>query len=64
VVDETLHAEAGYPDEELDALTDSGYQVNRWDHTSHYFGGVSAVGLPGAAGDHRRGGIGLILEPV
>jgi gamma-glutamyltranspeptidase/glutathione hydrolase len=64
VVDDVVHAEAGYPAEELDALTDAGYAVNGWDHTSHYFGGVSAVGHAGAAGDHRRGGIGLLLEPA
>jgi gamma-glutamyltranspeptidase/glutathione hydrolase len=64
VVDDTVHAEAGYPDDELDALADAGYRINRWDHTSHYFGAVSTVGLPGAAGDHRRGGIGLLLDPA
>ena len=64
VVDQLLHVEVGYPDEELDALAVAGYEVNQWNHTSHYFGAVSAVGLPGAAGDHRRGGVGLHLEPV
>lgn len=62
VVDRTVHAEAGYPGSELDALTDAGYVVNQWDHTSHFFGGASAVGLAGAAGDHRRGGVGLLLD--
>jgi len=64
VVDDVVHAEPGYPDDELDALGKAGYQVNRWDHTSHYFGGVSAVGHAGAAGDPRRGGAGLLLEPA
>ncbi len=64
VVDDVAHAELGYPEEELVALSGAGYQVNRWDHTSHYFGGVSAVGHAGAAGDPRRGGAGLLLEPA
>lgn len=60
VVDDAVHVEPGYPEDELDALTEAGYTVNRWDHISHYFGGVSAVGLAGAAGDPRRGGVGLM----
>jgi len=54
------HAEPGYPREELDALAADGYHVREWDHISHYFGGVSAVGRAGAAGDIRRGGVGLL----
>jgi gamma-glutamyltranspeptidase / glutathione hydrolase len=61
VVDDTVHAELGYPEDELAALADAGYLVNRWDHVNHYFGGVSAVGHAGAAGDPRRGGLGLLL---
>ena len=59
--DRRCHAEPGYPEDELAALADAGYTVNRWDHFSHYFGGVSAVGTAGAAGDPRRGGVGLLL---
>jgi len=55
-----IHAEPGYPDEELTALADAGFAINQWDHFSHYFGGVSAVGDAGAAGDPRRGGVGLL----
>jgi gamma-glutamyltranspeptidase/glutathione hydrolase len=55
-----VHAEPGYPEDELAALDAAGYSVNRWDHLSHYFGGVSAVGHAGAAGDVRRGGVGLL----
>lgn len=55
-----VHAEAGYPVEELDALAAAGYGINRWDQLNHYFGGVSAVGVAGAAGDLRRGGVGLL----
>jgi gamma-glutamyltranspeptidase/glutathione hydrolase len=56
-----VHAEVGYNEEELMALESAGFTVNRWDHLSHYFGGVSAVGHAGAAGDRRRGGVGLML---
>jgi gamma-glutamyltranspeptidase / glutathione hydrolase len=62
VVGETVHVEPGYPEDELAALTKAGYLVNRWDHMSHYFGGVSAVGIAGAAGDPRRGGAALLLD--
>jgi gamma-glutamyltranspeptidase/glutathione hydrolase len=61
VVDDTIHAEAGYPEDELSALADSGWQINRWPTLDHYFGGVTAVGAGGAAGDPRRGGVGLLL---
>jgi gamma-glutamyltranspeptidase/glutathione hydrolase len=61
VADDSVHAELGYPEDELAALADAGYTVNRWDHISHYFGGVSAVGHAGAAGDPRRGGSGHLL---
>jgi len=60
VVDHAVHVEPGYPEDELVALAEAGYTINRWDHVSHYFGGVSAVGLAGAAGDPRRGGVGLM----
>jgi gamma-glutamyltranspeptidase/glutathione hydrolase len=54
------HAEPGYPEADLAALADAGFVVNRWDQLNHYFGGVSAVGDAGAAGDPRRGGVGLL----
>ena len=57
-----LHAELGYPEEELVELARAGYVVRRWDHSSHYFGGVSAVGHTGAAGDPRRGGVGQLAR--
>ena len=56
-----IHSEPGYDEGELSALEDAGYVINRWDHFSHYFGGVSAVGHAGASGDPRRGGVGLLL---
>jgi gamma-glutamyltranspeptidase/glutathione hydrolase len=60
VVEDAVHVEPGYPEDELTALAEAGYTVNRWDRVSHYFGGVSAVGNAGAAGDPRRGGVGLM----
>jgi gamma-glutamyltranspeptidase/glutathione hydrolase len=54
------HIEPGYPDAEVDALTSAGYRVHRWDRADHYFGGASAVGHAGAAGDPRRGGVGRL----
>ena len=38
-----------------------GTKVHRWREFDHYFGGASAVGQGGAAGDPRRGGVGLVL---
>jgi gamma-glutamyltranspeptidase/glutathione hydrolase len=61
VVDETVHCEPGYPEDELAALAAEGWTVNRWDEANHYFGGVTAVGRGGAAGDPRRDGVGLLL---
>jgi gamma-glutamyltranspeptidase/glutathione hydrolase len=61
VVDDTVHAEPGYPRDELAALADAGWKINEWQEINHYFGGVTAVGLGGAAGDPRRDGVGLLL---
>jgi gamma-glutamyltranspeptidase/glutathione hydrolase len=61
VVDDTVHAEPGCPEDELSALADAGWTINRWPEIDHYFGGVTAVGRGGAAGDPRRGGAGLLL---
>jgi gamma-glutamyltranspeptidase / glutathione hydrolase len=60
-VEDTVHAEAGYPAAELSELSDAGWQVVEWPEINHYFGGVTAVGRAGAAGDPRRGGVGLLL---
>ncbi|MET8148364.1 gamma-glutamyltransferase [Actinoplanes sp. NPDC049668] len=61
VVDDTVHAEPGCPDDELAALSEAGWIVNQWPDVDHYFGGVTAVGAGGAAGDPRRDGVGLLL---
>ncbi|MBM2619109.1 gamma-glutamyltransferase [Actinoplanes sp. LDG1-06] len=61
VVDDTVHVEPGYPRDELGALAAAGWQIKQWPGLNHYFGGVTAVGQAGAAGDPRRGGVGLLL---
>jgi gamma-glutamyltranspeptidase/glutathione hydrolase len=61
VVDDTVHAEPGYPRDELAALAGAGWRINEWPELNHYFGGVTAVGVGGAAGDPRRDGVGLLL---
>ncbi|GHJ46207.1 hypothetical protein Cs7R123_35490 [Catellatospora sp. TT07R-123] len=60
-LDEVVHVEPGYPADAADALTAAGYTVNRWPSLNHYFGGVSAIGLSGAAADPRRSGTALLL---
>ncbi|MCY1137760.1 gamma-glutamyltransferase [Actinoplanes sp. Pm04-4] len=61
VVGDTVHVEPGYPRDELGALAAAGWQINQWPGLNHYFGGVTAVGQAGAAGDPRRDGVGLLL---
>jgi gamma-glutamyltranspeptidase/glutathione hydrolase len=60
-VEDTIHAEYGCDPAELAALRAAGWQVVEWPDLNHYFGGVTAVGQAGAAGDPRRGGVGLLL---
>jgi gamma-glutamyltranspeptidase/glutathione hydrolase len=62
----TLHLEAGWPDEDVITLP-AGWDVNRWEGLNLFFGGVQAVqssagGVLEAAGDPRRGGIGVVIE--
>ena len=54
------HVEPGYPAEEVEALVGAGYRTHIWERLDHYFGGASAVGHAGAAGDPRRGGVGRL----
>ena len=56
-----LNAEPGVDEEALDELEAEGWEVRRWTSLHHYFGGVSAIGRAGAAGDPRRSGEGLLL---
>ncbi|HEY5161343.1 MAG TPA: gamma-glutamyltransferase [Gaiellaceae bacterium] len=57
-----LNAEPGVDEEALAELEASGWRVRRWSSLHHYFGGVSAIGREGAAGDPRRSGSGLLLD--
>jgi gamma-glutamyltranspeptidase/glutathione hydrolase len=61
-----LQLEGGIKDHVADGLADKyGYSVNRWPGRNMFFGGVHATakenGLWGAAGDARRGGVGMIV---
>ena len=51
-----VHAEPGIDDGALAQLEAQGRTVRRWPAQHHYFGGVSAVGRSGCAGDPRRSG--------
>jgi gamma-glutamyltranspeptidase/glutathione hydrolase len=61
IAGDTAHVEPGYPRDELAILTGAGWKINEWSRLDHYFGGVTAVGQGGAAGDPRRAGVGLLL---
>jgi gamma-glutamyltranspeptidase / glutathione hydrolase len=56
--DSVVHIEPHLPADQADAMREAGFDVNRWPDTNHYFGGVSAVGVSGCAGDPRRDGHG------
>ena len=61
----TVQVEGGWPDEAVAALPAS-WDVNRWDGLNLYFGGVKAVEHTArqtfeAAGDPRRGGVGIVV---
>ncbi|MBA3329384.1 MAG: gamma-glutamyltransferase [Actinobacteria bacterium] len=55
-VGDAVHIEPGWEEAALDALAAAGYEVRRWPALHHYFGGVSAIGPDGGAGDPRRSG--------
>ena len=62
----TLQVEGGWPDADV-AMLPPAWDVNRWDALNLYFGGVQAVhhsaaGVLDAAGDPRRGGLGIVVE--
>ena len=46
VVDDTVHAEPGFPEDELDGAGRRRLHGQPVGQTNHYFGGVSAVGPP------------------
>jgi gamma-glutamyltranspeptidase / glutathione hydrolase len=51
-----VNAEGGVDEDALASLEAAGRTVRRWPGLHHYFGGVSAIGRAGAAGDPRRSG--------
>ena len=55
-VGDVVHAEPGVDESALIRLEAAGRQVRRWPAQHHYFGGVSAIGRSGCAGDPRRSG--------
>ena len=61
----TLHLEGGWAEGDVAALPAS-WDVNRWGDLNLFFGGVQAVewttaGGFEAAGDPRRGGVGIVV---
>jgi gamma-glutamyltranspeptidase/glutathione hydrolase len=65
VEDGIVHVEGGWPEGALDPLLETG-DVVRWAGRNLYFGGVQAVelrrdGTLAAAGDPRRGGVGVVV---
>jgi gamma-glutamyltranspeptidase/glutathione hydrolase len=61
----TVHLEGGWPDSEV-ALLPPAWELNRWGGLNLFFGGVQAAGSAGsdgfeAAGDPRRGGVGIVV---
>ena len=58
-----VHAEPGIDEGALARLEADGWTVHRWPAQHHYFGGVSAVGRSGCAGDPRRSGHAASLRP-
>ncbi len=61
---DVVNVEPGVPEEALEQLEAAGRTVRRWPARHHYFGGVSAVGRAGAAGDTRRSGAALAARPA
>jgi gamma-glutamyltranspeptidase/glutathione hydrolase len=57
-----IDAEPGVSEEALGEVETQGWRVRRWSARHHYFGGVSAIGRRGAAGDPRRSGVGLLID--
>lgn len=62
----TLHLEGGWPDRAVAELSPA-WDFVRWEGRNLFFGGVQAVGRTrdgqlDAAGDPRRGGVGLVVE--
>ena len=60
---DVVNAEPGVDAEALATLEAAGRTVRRWPAPHHYFGGVSAIGRRGSAGDPRRSGAALAVRP-
>ena len=58
---EILHAESGFPKEELDGLPND-LPMNEWDGLSLFFGGAHSVGPFGGVGDPRRSGCAIMFD--
>ncbi len=61
VTESLVHLEPGRDADERAALKAAGFSLHEWAAPHHYFGTVSAVGIAGAGGDPRRGGVGVSL---
>ena len=59
VAGRVVNAEPGVDEEGLGLLAAHGWEIRRWPGRHHYFGGVSAIGRSGGAGDPRRSGSAL-----
>jgi gamma-glutamyltranspeptidase/glutathione hydrolase len=62
-----VQCEGGNDPTELDRLESMGYDLVRWSRRNLYFGGAAGVerradGTLAAAGDPRRGGLGVVVE--
>jgi len=62
-----VHAEGGWPPDDIDVFEKAGFAVTRWPRKDLFFGGAQAVelledGALAAAGDPRRGGAGIVVE--
>jgi gamma-glutamyltranspeptidase/glutathione hydrolase len=62
-----VHVEGGNDPDELGRLEAWGYELVRWRNLNLFFGGTAGVevvedGGLAAAGDPRRGGLGLVVE--
>jgi gamma-glutamyltranspeptidase/glutathione hydrolase len=65
--DPHVQCEGGNDSTELDRLASMGYDLVRWRRLNLYFGGAAGVerrtdGTLAAAGDPRRGGLGIVVE--
>jgi gamma-glutamyltranspeptidase/glutathione hydrolase len=60
---QVVNAEPGVDEAALSGLEARGATVRRWAERHHYFGGVSAIGRSGGAGDPRRSGAARAPRP-